>query len=134
MNAGMNFVLHQFTAPGIMVLVLTTLILPLLLVLLLAIFDASGGRPGFWCWLREWGAPVLLTATGLMLLLGGGVSGDVHPGRQTLEHLLAITHPEPAAGADELVCRGDDDDSAVTTCYWSTGEDTPDRARDQEQE
>jgi hypothetical protein len=110
-----------------MVLVLTTLILPLLLVLLQAIFDASGSRPGIWCWLREWGAPVLLTSTGLMLLLGGVMSGDVHPGRQTLDHFLAITHPSQALTptADELVCQPAEDGEAGTACYWTTGEDRP---------
>lgn len=119
MTSGLSFVLHQCATPGMMGLVMTTFILPLMLLLMQTLFDEAGTRPGFWCWLREWGAPVLLTTSGLMFLLGGVIAGDDHA-EPTLTQVVVIPPSGPAGvePTDELVCQSVSGTMEQTACYW----------------
>ncbi|KAB1579644.1 hypothetical protein [Serratia marcescens] len=102
LSPGLSFALHQCVGPGLLSLLLIALLVPVLLVLLQVLFDASGSRPGFWRWLREWGAPALLTTAGLVLLLTGSLTGEVHDGLPA-EPALALM-PPPGVVAGRVCC------------------------------
>ncbi|MNG54837.1 hypothetical protein D3C79_128900 [compost metagenome] len=98
LSPGLRFALHQCAGPGLLSLLLIALLVPVMLVLLQVLFDASGSRPGLWRWLREWGAPTLLTGAGLVLLLTGSVTGDVHGGFSAVPSLALMPPPGVVAG------------------------------------